>query len=85
MAIGIIEGAKLGGLNIPRDVSIIGYDDLPICLYSTPKITTIHQPITKKAELATNLLFEQIMNKSCKKETIILDVKLIERQSIIKI
>lgn len=82
MSIGIIEGARLGGLTVPRDLSVIGFDDLPICNYVTPKLTTIHQDITKKGELAANLLFELIEHENCKGQNIVLDVELVERQSV---
>lgn len=85
MAVGIMEGARLGGLNVPKDLSIVGFDDLPLCSYVTPKLTTIRQQVVQKAEISTNLLFELIQHKPYKVKNIVLDVDLVERQSVIQI
>lgn len=85
MAVGIMEGARLNGINVPKDLSIIGFDDLPLCLYVTPKLTTIHQQVLQKAEISTNLLFDLIQHKSCEVKNIVLDVEIMERQSVIQI
>lgn len=82
MAAGIIEGARLSGLIVPRDLSVIGYDDLPISSYITPKLTTIRQDIQLKGQLATKILFDLLKEDTVEKNDIVLDVDLIERQSV---
>ncbi len=58
-AIGIMEGARLGGLRIPVDLFIVGYDNLSLCQFTTPKLTSVSQNISKKARVATGLLLEK--------------------------
>lgn len=53
-AIGIMEGARLGGLRIPTDLSVIGYDNLAVSTYTTPKLTTISQNVIKKQKQPWN-------------------------------
>ncbi len=48
-AIGIMEGARLNGLRIPADLSVLGFDDLELCSYTTPKLTSISQHIEKNS------------------------------------
>lgn len=85
-AIGIMEGARLGGLRIPVDLSISGYDNLSLCQYTTPKLTSVSQNIAQKARIAAQKLVEKIQNESCMDDSpcqITLDVEIVERQSVI--
>lgn len=85
-AIGVMEGARLGGYRIPVDLSIIGYDDLSLCRYTTPKLTSVSQNITQKAVLATGLLMEKIRTgKLSGPATIETDVEIIDRQSVVSL
>jgi LacI family transcriptional regulator len=56
-AYGAILGLKESGLNVPDDVSVIGFDDLPLSTYYNPPLTTIKQPIYETGiKLAQTLL-----------------------------
>lgn len=85
-AIGIMEGARLSGLRVPIDLSVIGYDDLSLCRFTTPKLTSISQNVELKAQTAIKLLLEKILagnnDDPCQ---ITLDVELVERQSVISL
>lgn len=80
-AVGIIEGARLSGLIVPNDLSVIGFDDLPIAIYSTPKLTTINQHIEKKAEKAIEMLFDRIDGANTLPNRCVIDIELVERKS----
>ena len=55
-ALGVIDAARSLGLRIPRDLSVVGYDDLQLAQWSSPALTTIHQPLTMMAEEAARLV-----------------------------
>ncbi len=55
-ALGVIEAARTLGLRVPDDVSIVGYDDLQLAQWSSPGLTTVHQPLTAMAEEAARLV-----------------------------
>ena len=55
-ALGVIDAARARGLRVPRDLSIVGYDDLQLAQWSSPALTTIHQPLMKMAEEAARLV-----------------------------
>lgn len=57
MAIGALEYCKSAGLQVPDDVSIVGFDDLPVSALLTPRLTTVRQPARDMgAQAATCLL-----------------------------
>ncbi len=60
IAIGLIEAAYQAHLNIPDDVSIIGFDDIEIAAYTTPPLTTISQAGFEMGYSTTNLLITLI-------------------------
>ena len=80
-AVGIIEGANLCGISVPRDLSVIGFDNANFCMFTTPKLTTIGQDVERKAELAATLLIEAISGSGFHQALSVIDPELIERQS----
>ncbi len=83
MAIGIMEGARRNGYVLPKDLSIVGFDNIEAAIFSSPKLTTISQNIAKKAECAIDLLMRQIDEEPIPEKRILLDLEIIERQSVI--
>ncbi|HEY0247079.1 MAG TPA: LacI family DNA-binding transcriptional regulator [Gryllotalpicola sp.] len=55
-ALGVYEAARSKGLVIPRDLSVIGFDDLPVAAWVGPPLTTVRQPTAEMAEQATRLV-----------------------------
>ncbi|RCV54101.1 LacI family DNA-binding transcriptional regulator [Marinitenerispora sediminis] len=54
-ALGVYEAAREAGVRIPDDLSVVGYDDLPLARWVGPPLTTVRQPLTEMAEEATRL------------------------------
>ena len=54
-AIGVYQAAQALGLVVPRDLSVVGFDDLPPARWLGPPLTTIRQPLVEMAEEATRL------------------------------
>lgn len=63
-AAGAIKSISNLGLNVPRDVSVIGFDDTEIALINEPPLTTIRQPRYKLGATACNILLQYIQNGS---------------------
>ena len=82
IALGIIEGLRLNGLSVPDDISIIGFDNIPTCNYSVPKLTTINQNISAKAEAAAHLILSMLNQDEIPNSSIKMDVEIIDRQSV---
>jgi DNA-binding LacI/PurR family transcriptional regulator len=62
-AIGLMAGARAAGLKIPDDLSVVGYDDLPMAAWTNPALTTVRQPIVEKGRLAARLLIQRMKGK----------------------
>ncbi|GAA4461972.1 LacI family DNA-binding transcriptional regulator [Phytohabitans houttuyneae] len=54
-AVGVYQAARVVGLRIPADLSVVGFDDLPIAALVDPPLTTVHQPLVEMAVAATEL------------------------------
>ncbi len=54
-ALGVYQAAREAGLRIPEDLSVVGFDDLPVVAWIDPPLTTVHQPLTEMAVTATEL------------------------------
>jgi len=76
-----IRCLKKLGRKIPQDVKVIGYDNISICEFTDPTISTIAQPIVDMGELAAETLFKLIKNEPIEQFHVSLPVKLIERES----
>ncbi|MGH4137886.1 LacI family DNA-binding transcriptional regulator [Clostridium sp.] len=81
IAASIIHVANEMGKVIPRDLKIIGYDDISIAHLIVPPLTTIKQPIEQMAELTVKILIDQIEHVEVKLENI-LPISLVERKSV---
>lgn len=54
-ALGVYQAARDAGLRIPADLSVVGFDDLPVASWADPPLTTVHQPLVEMAIAATEL------------------------------
>jgi LacI family xylobiose transport system transcriptional regulator len=54
-ALGVLDAAFGLGLDVPRDVSVVGFDDVAPALWARPPLTTVRQPLREMAEEATRL------------------------------
>ena len=81
LAIGAIDAIKDAGLRVPEDISVIGFDNIEIAKYVTPKLTTIRQNCQEIGKAAVDILIEQINKKEKLKINKVIPVELIERES----
>lgn len=59
MAIGIYHAASLAGLQVPRDLSVVGFDDYqPLDQWLVPPLTTVHQPLAEMGATAARMLLD---------------------------
>ncbi|MCX7923303.1 MAG: LacI family transcriptional regulator [Clostridia bacterium] len=70
MALGAIEALRKHNIKVPDDMAIIGYDDIELGSYFTPKLTTVHQPREETALLACERLIDVLKSNKKRKAMI---------------
>ncbi|HEV7665083.1 MAG TPA: LacI family DNA-binding transcriptional regulator [Chloroflexota bacterium] len=63
-AIGALKAASLVGVRVPEQLSIVGFDDIPLAEVTVPSLTTVHQPMRQLSQLAIERLLQLIANPS---------------------
>ena len=57
MAAGLLQAARRAGIQVPQDLSVVGFDDFQIATQVWPTLTTVHSPIRSVGLLAAQRLF----------------------------
>jgi diguanylate cyclase (GGDEF)-like protein len=79
-AIGAMKAIRDSGLQIPRDIAIIGFDDQPDAVAQVPPLASIHVPLTLIGEQALTLMFDELtMHRGL--ESVRIPTRLVRRQS----
>lgn len=60
IALGVIRALRDRGYRVPEDISVMGYDGIPIGAFSTPRLATVRQDTARMAERGTDLLLERL-------------------------
>lgn len=86
VAIGLIQSLVSAGINVPQEISICGIDNIRLSHFYNPALTTVNIPNKKMARKAIKLLLRKIKNETRQEtEHIKFDVKLIERETTLKL
>jgi LacI family transcriptional regulator len=56
-AFGVLQAMSERGLRAPDDVSVVGFDDVPVAAWATPPLTTVRQPLAAMAAAAFRMLY----------------------------
>lgn len=82
IAIGAINALKEAGYRIPEDVAVVGFDDIPICEYIDPPLSTVNVPKHIMGETAVKRLIEMVEKKDAYPIKIEIGVSLKKRKSV---
>jgi LacI family transcriptional regulator len=80
-AIGAMRAFHEGGLQIPRDVSVVGFDDIPAAAFHYPSLTTVRQPLHRMGELAVEMLVERLEGSKEMPREIAVQPEIVVRES----
>jgi len=81
MAFGAMSAAQDRGLVVGKDISITGFDNIPMAEYSHPPLTTLHQPLYQIGGMVCEMLIHLIRGEALERKQILLEPELIVRQS----
>lgn len=81
MAIGLMGALLSGGVRIPEDIALAGFDDIPISRYVAPALTTMHVPIAALGEQALDALADALEEDRTDVSTTVMPVQLVVRRS----
>ncbi|MCK5146728.1 LacI family DNA-binding transcriptional regulator [bacterium] len=82
MAIAVMKRIKEKGLKVPKDIAVIGFDDIELSAYVKPALTTIRQPMEELGKNSAQILLDLINGVQTAPIHKLLNVELIERESV---
>lgn len=80
-AIGLIHAARQHGLSVPRDLSVVGFDDILLASYISPPLTTVAQPMDEMGRRAVQMALALIPGGQAQVSDIVLQGRLVVRES----
>lgn len=80
-AIGAMSAFRDAGLNVPEDVSIVGFDNIQAAAFLNPPLTTVRQPLHHMGDLAAKILLRRIRERDTDPEDILVQPELVIRES----
>jgi LacI family transcriptional regulator len=81
VALGVLAAARSLGLAVPREVSVVGFDDVTSARLATPPLTTVRQPLAAMGRVATDLLLDQLGPRPGEPRVVELATELVVRDS----
>ncbi len=85
IALGTLEACRENGIRIPKDISLVTFDDPVFTSYLSPALTAIEQPITKMSEMAVAMLYRRMRNPDDERRKVLLEPKLNIRNSVARL
>ena len=83
MAAGVLDACRIRGMDLPQDLSIVGFDDVEWARYLRPRLTTIQSPVHAMGIAAGSLLLRMLGRESSDEELVTyFQPKLLERESV---
>ncbi|GAB4533867.1 MAG: LacI family DNA-binding transcriptional regulator [Anaerolineae bacterium] len=81
MALGALQALREHGLHVPRDVAVVGFDNIPSTPYFDPPLTTIHQPNYELGRVGARLLIDLVNGRAVPSTPVRLETRLVIRRS----
>ncbi len=80
-AIGLLRAARLAGLTVPRDLAVVGFDDIPFATYVSPSLTTVAQPKFAMGQRAMQMALSLMGGRDEEVSDVVLQGRLVVRET----
>jgi LacI family transcriptional regulator len=81
VGVGVLEAAAARGLRVPRDLSVAGFDDIDVSRATSPRLTTVRQPLQEMGRTAVTMLMRQLDGHPHEALSMELETRLVVRES----
>ncbi|GAB1509409.1 LacI family DNA-binding transcriptional regulator [Actinophytocola sp. KF-1] len=81
MAVGVLDGLRAAGKDVPGDVAVIGFDDISIAEHTQPALTTVRQPSREMGEAAATMLLAHLAGDPPPEQPLVVPTSLVIRES----
>ncbi|MCD0443071.1 LacI family DNA-binding transcriptional regulator [Glycomyces sp. A-F 0318] len=81
MALGVYHAAAMLGVRVPRDLSVVGFDDMPQARWMIPPLTTVHQPLKEMGAAAARMIVALAAGEALEQQRLDLATELVVRDS----
>ena len=82
-ALGVLEAARTLHIRVPSQLSLVGFDDLPLSRWTSPPLTTVHQPLAEMAATAVRLVLDQGRGEGADNPSVELATSLVVRETTV--
>ncbi len=83
MAFGVMEAVENSGLSVPKDIAVVGFDDIPQASIIRPALTTVRQPMYKMGQTAVEMVLSLVEGEQLPEINVKLETELVVRKSSI--
>ncbi len=84
IAMGVMDVARYEfGLRVPEDISVVGFDDIPMSSWAAYSLTTVRQPIDKMIEATVDIIKQTKYNSELPRQSIRIPLEIVERKTVI--
>jgi LacI family transcriptional regulator len=81
MAIGALGALRAGGLSVPADVAVTGFDDIAVAHHVRPALTTVRQPMRAIGEEAVRIVLDRVHDRTAPRNSLMLPTEVVIRRS----
>ncbi len=81
LAVGALQAARSMGLRVPDDLAVVGFDDMDLCCYTDPQLTTVNVPAYDMGAYAATSLLHWLSERTFRSQDVVFPARFVRRDS----